>query len=337
MQALVYEGPRIMELREAPIPVPGEGEVLIRVLRAGICGSEISGYLGHNSLRKPPLVMGHEFAGVVEAVGSGSAGFKTGDRVTVNPLVSCLRCSYCLSGKEQLCPSRQLLGAHRPGAFAGFVVAPASNVHMLPEHMSMDQGALVEPAACAVHVCGLLGLGSQDRLLITGAGPIGIFVLSAALAMGVQDIVITDINPERLNVARQLGGRTVSDTAAYVAEHGQPDFTAAVDAVGLDVTRKMCVEWVRPGGKVIFTGLHEADSTLPINLAIRSEISMSGAFAYNAGDFKTALTLVADGRMGILPWTEIAPLAEGGACFERLVAGPGRVVKYLLDCSKQAQ
>src|SRR5687768_20018 len=131
MRALVYEGPKIMNVREVPIPVSAEDELLIRVERAGICGSELSGYLGHNSLRKPPLVMGHEFAGEIVSIGVHAAGFALGDRVTVNPLISCGVCRDCRCGAAQLCESRKLIGAARSGAFAEYVTAPASNAYKL--------------------------------------------------------------------------------------------------------------------------------------------------------------------------------------------------------------
>ncbi|TVY09260.1 zinc-binding dehydrogenase [Paenibacillus cremeus] len=332
MRALVYEGPRIMNLRELPVPEPGEQEALIEVRRAGICGSELGGYLGHNSLRKPPLVMGHEFSGVVRKLGSRVTSVKEGDRVTVNPLITCGHCAYCQSGRDQLCLERQLIGAHRPGAFAGFVSVPAKNLYRLPEHVSMDEGALVEPLACAVHVCRLLQLSSGDRLFIAGAGPIGLFVLLAAQAFGLQDVVISDLNRERLDIAEELGGIAVEGAVdAWKAAHLAEGFDAAVDAVGAEATRTGCVTAVKPGGKVIFTGLHEADSKLPINLAVRSEISMQGAFAYAPQDFALALQWISEGKNRLAPWTVVAPLAEGGPSFEKLITGPGKTAKILLD------
>lgn len=330
MKALVYEGPRVMEMRTIPIPVPKAGEVLIRVEQAGICGSELSGYLGHNSLRKPPLVMGHEFSGTFESAGSGVVHLQKGDRVTVNPLVSCGVCTYCVRGSGQLCPERKLLGAGLPGAFAEWVVAPAANVHRLDNHVSYEEGAFAEPFAVAVHIAELLALMPQDRLLIAGAGPIGMLTLQAARIYGVTDIAVIDINPERLEVIRELGGMAAESFEALPEAFRAGGVDAAVDAVGLGATRVLCMNAVRPGGKVVFSGLHEAESKLPVNMAVRNEIATIGAFAYTPADFAKALQWIGQGKVKLLPWTVKFPLEQGAACFEKLLNAPGKIAKILL-------
>jgi 2-desacetyl-2-hydroxyethyl bacteriochlorophyllide A dehydrogenase len=328
MKALIYEGPRTMNVREVPIPIPEPDEVLIRVERVGICGSELSGYLGHNSLRKPPLIMGHEFAGTIERVGSSAGSFQVGDRVTANPLITCGACRYCRNGESQLCGARNLLGAHRPGAFAQFVAVPARNVYRLEEQVSFEEGALTEPFACAIHVCRLLQLTPTDRVLIYGAGPIGLFALQAARVYGVRDVVIVDLNEARLEIARELGGIAVTDLEGQAYPVG---FDAVIDAVGADITRQKSVAAARSGGQVIFTGLHEAESKLPVNDMIRNEIAARGAFAYSQEDFEVALLWIGQGRINLLPWAETASLSEGGLCFEKLIAGPGKVAKIFLS------
>ncbi|NHN28607.1 alcohol dehydrogenase catalytic domain-containing protein [Paenibacillus sp. S3N08] len=328
MKALVYEGPRSMSIREQPLPVLGENEVLVQVAKAGICGSELSGYLGHNSLRKPPLVMGHEFSGTVVQVGARVQGFRGGERVTVNPLISCGLCTDCLTGKQQLCGSRQLIGAHRPGAFAEYVAVPAGSVHCLPEGVTFAEGALTEPLACALHVCRLLQLTPEVRLLITGAGPIGLFILTAAQAYGLNTIVVTDINSERLDAVKALGGVGVSALAPDGVRPGS--FDAAVDAVGIQATRLQCVRALKPGGRLVFTGLHEAGAVLPINEMIRNEIQTAGAFAYSPRDFELSLKWIGEGKASLLPWTVTEKLEEGAACFEKLLDNPGPIAKILL-------
>ncbi|HEY0829155.1 MAG TPA: galactitol-1-phosphate 5-dehydrogenase [Bacilli bacterium] len=330
MKALVYEGPRLMNMRDMPIPIPNEDEVLIRMERVGICGSELSGYLGHNSLRVPPLVMGHEFSGEVAGLGNRVSSFKEGDRVTANPLVSCGICRDCQSGAAHLCSQRKLIGAHRPGAFAEYVTVPEGNVYLLPGNVSYDAGALTEPFACAVHVCRLLHLTPTDRLLIVGAGPIGLFILQAAHVYGLTNIVIMDLNRERLEIAASLGGITASSSEELKKFTPAGGFETAVDAVGMNATRNQCVLSVRNGGRVAFTGLHEADSTLPINTVIRNEIQIYGAFAYAPNDFEIALQWLSEGKVSMLDWTLHAPLEEGGACFDKLIEGPGKIAKILL-------
>jgi len=327
MKALVYEGPRVMNLREVPVPVPKDDEVLIRVGKAGICGSELSGYLGQNSLRKPPLVMGHEFAGTVEAVGPAVTRFAPGTLVTANPLVTCGACRHCRSGAPQLCLERSLVGAHRPGAFAEYVAVPERNVYALPPGMTAAQGALVEPFACGVHLCRLAGMSPGHRVVVYGAGPIGLCIVQAAKVRGVRDLFVVDLNERRLEAAAALGAAT----GTALKEEDAGAFDIAVDAVGARATRHGCVRAVRRGGTVVWTGLHEAETELPINDMIRSEIATVGAFGYAAEDFETSLRLLGEGVFDLLPWTEYAPLADGAACFETLLTGPGRIAKIMLE------
>ncbi|MFC5653710.1 zinc-binding dehydrogenase [Paenibacillus solisilvae] len=330
MKALVYEGPKLMNIRETAAPVPGEDEVLVRVARAGICGSELSGYLGHNSLRKPPLIMGHEFSGTIERVGSDVNRFQAGDRITANPLVTCGRCAACTTGAAQLCAERKLLGAHLPGAFAEYVVVPEHNIHRLEPHVSFEEGAFTEPFACAVHICNLLKLHPSGRLLIMGAGPIGLLTLQAARIFGLQDITVIDLNEERLEIARELGAAAATRLELPGSGGSLNAFDAAVDAVGMQVTRAGCVKAVKLGGSVVFSGLHEDSSQLPLNDMIRSEIKTYGAFAYSPADFSAALQWIAQRKMRLSPWSTLAPLEDGSSCFDKLIGSPGRTAKILL-------
>ncbi|MFC5402764.1 galactitol-1-phosphate 5-dehydrogenase [Cohnella soli] len=338
MKALVYEGPRDMKMREAEVPAPEVGEVLIKVAYSGICGSELSGYLGHNALRKPPLIFGHEFSGTIAAIGEGVAGrpdLLIGARVTANPLVTCGRCSYCLRGMQQLCAERKLLSAALPGSNAEYVKIPATFVYALPDHVSFQQGALVEPIACGVRVAELAAAKPGDRVLIMGMGPIGLFILQALRVYGVRDVVAVDLNKDRLEMAEALGATAVhpkeTDTAEAIrAMTGGAGVQVAIDAVGSAATRRVCVEHCAPGGKVVVTGLHEAESSLQVNHMIRQEISLSGSFAYSAINFQTALRWLSEGQIDLRDWTIEAPLEAGQEWFEKLLGNPGKVAKVLL-------
>lgn len=337
MKALVYEGPRQMTIRDTEPPVLDDDEILIRVAYSGICGSELSGYLGHNALRKPPAIFGHEFSGTVEAVGQLAGkhgGFTMGQRVTANPLVTCGRCSYCLGGRQQLCLNRKLLSAALPGSNAQLVKVPASLVYALPDHLTLQQGALTEPIACGLRVAELAAPRPGDRALIMGMGPIGLFVLQALRLYGVEEIYAVDLNAERLEMAEALGARPVdpqrTDAAAEIRRRAGGGVEIAVDAVGGGVTRRQCVELTAPGGKVIATGLHEAESMLPVNTMIRSEIAVLGSFAYSSMNFESALRLLSDGKIGLPDWVVEAPLAEGAEWYERLLGNPGKTAKVLL-------
>ncbi len=338
MPALVWEAPRQMAVRELPLPEPGEEEVSIKVAFCGICGSELSGYLGHNALRVPPLVMGHEFSGEIVALGERAPerypNLRLGMRVTANPLVHCGECEPCRLGLNQLCANRKLVGAHRPGAFAGYTTIPAQQVVPLPESVSMENGSLAEPAACGVRIAELAGPLQGETVLVLGAGPIGLFALQSLQIQGAAQVFIADLNPERLAAGAALGGRPLDprqdDVVKTVrAATGGRGAAAAVDAVGTAATRAQCVAATRTTGKVILSGLHEETSAIPAADIIRREILVKGSFAYSPANFTRAVELLAQGAVRLHPWVVKAPLAEGGAWFERLVAGAG-VAKVLL-------
>ncbi|TLS54005.1 zinc-binding dehydrogenase [Paenibacillus antri] len=345
MIALVYEGPRVMTLREVDVPSIGADEVLVEVAYSGICGSELSGYLGKNSLRKPPLIFGHEFSGRVAALGDRASAIRptlaVGTRVTANPLVSCGACRYCAAGKEQLCLDRKLLSAALPGSNATYVAVPARNVYALPDHVTLEQGALAEPIACAARAVDLGGVAPETDALVVGMGPIGIFTLQALKIRGARRILVADTNAERLAFARSFGAETINpreiDTVEAVkALTDGAGVSVAIDAVGAGATRCACVHAAMPGGAVVFVGLHEADSSLPVNHMVRNEIRAVGSFAYGVSHFETALDWLASGKAGLASGLAKAPLADGAAWYERLLNDPGAVSKVLLTVSEEA-
>jgi threonine dehydrogenase-like Zn-dependent dehydrogenase len=339
MKALVWEGPRVMQLRDQAEPEAAKDEMVIKVGYVGICGSELSGYLGHNALRVPPLVMGHEFAGEIVAVGEGVADTKPeltpGTLVTVNPLASCGECLHCRRGLNQLCLSRRLIGAHRPGANAEYVAAPADSVFPLPAGMSARIGALTEPVGVGVRIGELAGPLTGEAALIIGAGPIGLLALQMLQIQGAQQIFIADLDQERLAMGEALGGTPLDPRSVKVVETvreatGGVGVPVSVDAVGTAVTRSQCVAATRATGKVILSGLHEETSAMPAADIIRREIVVQGSFAYSPANFAEALQLLAEGAIRLDPWIIEAPLSEGGHWFDRLVDAPGNVAKVLL-------
>ena len=319
MSALVYEAPLQMNMRQVPVPVLQPDEALIRVAYSGICGSELSGYEGKNSLRKPPLIMGHEFSGHIEALGSAVARpeLKAGAAVTANPLVSCRQCRYCLSGKQQLCPNRKLLGAHVPGSNAEFVAVRADALFLIPPELSLAKAALTEPAACAIHAAALATPAPDEQGLVVGAGPIGLMVIQALADRGISRIFCIDLNAERLAMAEKLGA--IPGTFESLASR---PVDIVVDAVGASATRQGSSRVVRSGGRIVWIGLHEADTELPVNDFIRREITTSGSFAYTPIDFGNALQALAQKRITLEDaWTQIEPLENGMGCFEKLLHG----------------
>jgi len=336
MDALIWEAPRTMRMGTMPLPEPAADEVLIAVSYAGICGSELGGYLGHNALRVPPLVMGHEFSGTIERLGSEVEGpLSVGSAVTCNPMIACGECVHCLNGLPNLCLKRSLVGAHRPGAFAQKVVVPARIVHELPPPMALRDGAFVEPVAVAVRIVKLAGPLEARTVLVIGAGPIGLLAVQLLKDSGAGRILCTDIDAERLAMAVSCGAEPVdvSEVDLPTAIAGITDgigVEVCIDAVGAAQTRAQSVAATRSGGLVVQSGLHEESSLMPVSDVIRREITVKGAFCYDAEDFSTAIEAVVQARVRFDPWLVEAPLDEGGAWFERLLDHPGNVSKVLL-------
>ena len=238
-------------------------------------------------------------------------------------------------GLNQLCPRRSLLGAHRPGAFAEYISVPAKLALPLPAGMDTRIGALTEPVGCAVRIAELAGDVSGQDCLIIGAGPIGLLSLQMLLMAGAERVFIAELDPERLEMARQLGGevlqaRDIDTVEAVNAATGGLGVSVSVDAVGSALTREQCVDATRPAGRLILSGLHEESSAMPVANMIRKEIAAKGSFAYTPANFARALDLLGQGAIRLDPWIVEAPLADGGLWFERLLGAPGAVAKVLL-------
>lgn len=338
MKALVYNGPRRLDIEERPVPQPGPGEALLRVSAAGICGSEIEGYLGYNSLRVPPLVMGHEFSGEIIAAGSQHEenGLHIGQSVTVNPLIACGTCALCQAGRPQICSQRKLIGAHLPGGFADYVTVPTRTIIPLPEGVSPIMGALTEPFAVAIHGVELAQIQPGDGVVIWGAGSIGLLTLCAVLQKQSSPIIVVDTNPVRLETARTMGATMVLDaredgTVERIrTQLNATARTVVLDAVGHASTRLAAVAAAGSGGTVVLLGLHDRETTFDVWALIRQEISLLASYAYTEADIQKAVALLASGQVKAGPWLEARPLNRGSESFAELVDRPGIATKIML-------
>jgi threonine dehydrogenase-like Zn-dependent dehydrogenase len=336
LKTLVWTKPEWMEIQEADLPELQDHEVLVQVDAVGICGSEIEGYLGHNSLRVPPLVMGHEFSGTIEQVGSQVKGVSKGQKVVVNPLLSCGRCNSCRKGWVQLCVERSIIGIHRPGAFAEYVHVPASAVHILPEKMSPFRAALTEPLACSLRAARrAMEQHPFANVVVFGAGTIGLFSFLVAQILGASRIAVVDRNESRLQTPKRLGAMTVQADEPNAIQMikkavGPSGVDVVIDAVGFQPTRSAAMELINPGGTIMNIGLGIDQTQLPINVCIRNEIRILGSFSYTPQDFHDALQLLVDGKIDESGWSEIRPLEEGPRAFRELVQGQVSQAKIFL-------
>lgn len=337
MRALVWTAPRRMEYTDAAKPEPAEDEVLIRVEAVGICGSEIEGYLGHNSLRVPPLVMGHEFCGRVESWGDRASGFARGQKVVVNPLQSCGRCVSCRKGHTQLCASRRIVGIHRPGAFGEWVAVPASGVVAVPESLSPFRAALAEPLACSLRATRrAMRRHFHPHVVVFGAGGIGLLCAKVARLLGADKVIVSDTQPERLQIAKEVAADAAALPGSAEWERllaevaGDKGIDVVIDAAGFQPTRSSALSLVNPGGTVMNVGLGIDETELRINHLIRSEIEVLGSFCYTDQDFRDAVRLLEEGRITEEGWTDVRPISEGGEAFRELVEGRVKQGKLFL-------
>jgi len=335
MKAIVWNGPEEMAIEEVPEPTVEPGTVIVRPEAVGICGSEIEGYLGRMGNRTPPLVMGHEFAGTVTEVGEGVDEDLVGREVAVNPLSSDGTCPLCRAGYTNLCPSRKLIGIHSPGGFAEYVLAPVQNVYPLPEGVGARTGALAEPLANGVHAVRLADEPVEHAVVI-GAGTIGLMCLQAAVLDGIPEVSVVEPHEARRDQALGLGAHAAYASGAEAREALEEPTEGlgadlVLDAVGAEATRRMAVEeLLRPGGCVVFVGLHDDDTTLGFHGVVRGQLDLRGSYAFTAEDYEQALEWLVDGRAGIGELPPVLPLEEGPNAFAELVRGPSEQIKVFL-------
>lgn len=306
MRALVFVAAGTVEMQDLPTPEPRPEEVTVHVRASAICGSELHGFRSVG-MRTPPLVMGHEFAGVTD----------DGERVVINPLLSCQECPACLAGRPQLCADRGLIGVSRAGGFAESVVVPRSSLVALPDDISFSQATLVEPLANALHAVNLL----QDpvsRLGIIGAGPIGLLCAQVARGVGA-DVTIAEVADNRRALAESLGFTTTTSLDG--------PYDAIIDAVGSSSARADSVAQLRTGGTAVWLGLAVPEVTLDGSSLVRGERRVVGSFAYGPAEFADAIKLVADLDTD---WLAEYPLEEAVDVFYAMAGGESPDIKAVL-------
>lgn len=329
MKALVHTAPLRFEYTDVPKPAPGEDEVLVRVKAVGICGSDVHGYTGKTGRRIPPLIMGHEAAGVVEAAGARARHFAPGERVTFDSTVYCNQCPACREGRVNLCQSRKILGVATPafrcqGAMAEYVLVPHWIMHRLPDAVSFEEAALIEPAAVGLHAARITEIDVNDVVVVIGAGQIGLFAMQGARILGAAKLVVLDVREERLAFAKQLGADVVINSAqgdpaeALKKAVGRAEADIVLEAVGMEATVQMAMNLVKLGGQVTLIG--NVSPTIQVNLQqiVSKEVVIRGSAAI-AGEYPACLNYIAQGRLQAKPMiSKIVPLSQGQAAFDAL-------------------
>lgn len=345
MLALQLTEYRKLQLVNLPVPSPAPDEVLIQVAACGICGSDVHGFDGSTGRRIPPLVMGHEAAGVIAAVGSTAQGFAIGERVTFDSTIACGSCRFCKEGAVNLCDRREVLGVscgdyRRNGAFAEYVAVPARIVYRLPDSLSFDHAAMIEAVSVALHAVGLAAPQKGSTALVVGAGMIGLLILQSLRLAGCRDILVTDIDAGRLQMAKKLGAtETIQAGAAMssdeIAEQvrestGREGIDIVLEAVGTAATVRTAIASARKNGTVTLVGNLAPEVPLPLQMVVTRQLRLQGSCA-SAGEYPQAIELMANKTIDVASMLSAsAPLAEGARWFERLYAHEANLMKVVL-------
>jgi L-iditol 2-dehydrogenase len=342
MKALLLSEYNQLDIADLPAPVPGADEILVRVAACGICGSDVHGYDGTSGRRIPPIVMGHEAAGVVAAAGSGVSKFKLGDRVTFDSTVYCGQCEFCLQGEINLCNNRQVVGVscgdyRRAGAFAEYVVVPQRITYHLPEGLEFHEAAMLEAVSVALHAVRVSEMKGGETALVIGAGMIGLLTLQAAKAAGASQVLIADIDRTRLERAEKLGADATlllsgSDLVQEILRRtGGRGVDLVLEAVGRDETISASIASVRKGGTVTLIGNISPQVKIPLQVVVSRQIRLQGSCA-SSGEYPEAMELLANGKIKVKSLiTAVAPLSDGPQWFARLHAGEPNLMKVVLD------
>ncbi|UCC67344.1 MAG: galactitol-1-phosphate 5-dehydrogenase [Armatimonadota bacterium] len=341
MRALILEEYGRLVYGNVPDPPVGPHDALVQVKACGICGSDVHGVDGSTGRRRPPIVMGHEASGVIAQVGAEVAEWKTGDRVTFDSTISCGKCHFCRRGQVNLCDSRSVLGVscdeyRRDGAFAEYVAVPERILYRIPDELSFEHAAMVEPLSVAFHAVGRIPISVNDTAVVVGAGMIGLLALQVLRAAGCGTIIAVDLEEDRLDLARGLGADVgLRADACNVVEEVRRRSDGrgadlAFEAVGMPQTMETAVQCLRKGGSLALVGNLSPTVQLPLQAVVARELSLYGSYAAR-GEYPACLDMIARGAVKLEPLiSAAAPLSEGAAWFERLRSKEPGLMKVIL-------
>ncbi len=335
--------PTKVVLEQVSEPTPGPGEVRLRIETCGVCGSDIHAYYGEHPFIDLPVQPGHEFAGVIDRVGPGVTGWSVGQRVTAEPSLVCGKCENCRAGRYNICDNLKVIGCQTDGALAEYLIVPAAKLIELTPGMTYEQGALVEPLAVGVHALRLATITPETRLLILGAGTIGLVHLMAARARGVTDITVTDTVPAKLALARELGAKHTVDVSktrltdfcrqTYGTERA---FDVAAECVGVEATMRDAIATLKKGGELLVVGVFGHEVTLNMGLVQDRELKLIGSLMYTMDDFRAARDLIASGRAPVMKLVSSRyPLDQIGAAMQAIDQQRAQNVKTMIHIRPQ--
>jgi L-iditol 2-dehydrogenase len=344
MKALLLSEYRQLNVVDSPLPELAADEILLQVQACGICGSDVHGYDGSSGRRIPPLIMGHEAAGVIAQVGAQVSDWKVGDRVTFDSTLYCGRCHYCLKGEINLCANRQVFGVscrdyRRNGAFAEYLAVPTRVLHRLPAELSFTEAAMIEAISVALHAVVVSQFKRGETALVLGAGMIGTLIVQALRVEGASHIFVADPDKSRVESAMRSGAHTSiqlstdgnGPTAAQVIFETYPEGVDHVfEAVGFGATVQAAIDAVRKGGTVTLVGNIDAEVKLPLQSVVTRQIRLQGSAA-SAGEYPRAIALLASKQIDVSALiSAVEPLSRGAEAFDRLYRREPNLIKIIL-------
>jgi 2-desacetyl-2-hydroxyethyl bacteriochlorophyllide A dehydrogenase len=340
MKALVYHGPRDLRYEEVQTPQPKNGEVLVKVRSVSICGSDLSGYKGGSAMRVPPLIMGHEFSGEIAQLGEGVIGLKPGTRVGVVTNLFCGVCQDCKDGLQNVCDNRYIIGTTMKagsynGAMADYVVAPAAKIMPLPDSVSFDECALVEPLSISLRATKHAGNLAGKNVAVFGAGPIGLMAVICLKSFGAKRIVAIDIVEKRLKMALQCGATHAINSREDVLDYTRKltegvGLDVVFDAAGLPETINAGIEIARNGGTLLMVGLASPKMEIEYKHAVVKELRMQSSYMYTT-EMREGLQMIINGKLDVAQMiTSRYPMSEGPRIFEELASGKTSDIKVIL-------
>ncbi len=340
MKGLVYHGPNQLRYEDVADIAPKAGEVLIKPKAVGICGSDVHGYLGLTGRRIPPMIMGHEFSGIVEQLGDGVSNLKVGDRVTAYPVDFCSECEMCRSGSVHMCLHRRQYGVLEvDGAFADYIAVPAKCCFQLKDDVSFETGSLMEPLAVSYRAVNRAGADriTGKTVFMVGTGTIGLLALACVKLLNPAQIIVSDLSDTRLAIAKQMGAthivnpqrEDVAEMVLKLTEEKGAD--TAFEAVGAGPTVQQAMSSLRQGGTAVWIGNNKKMIEVNMQEIVTRELTVFGTFLYGFDEFKTVVGLLNDGKIDAGPMiSHVAPMQDGPELFAKLAKDPGDWIKVVL-------
>ena len=339
LRAVLIEPEKII-LEEVEKPKLGKEDVLLKVQNCGICGSDLHAYYGKHPFAKCPVVQGHEFSACIEELGKEVKGFKVGQKVVVEPSLTCGECYQCKTGRYNICDKLRVMGFHAPGCYAEHFVVPAEKIVPIPDDMDYEAAAMVEPTAVAVHAIKKAGLKGGEEVAVIGCGPIGVLIMQVAKAMGAKKVFISDIVDYRLEMAKKLGANKIhnpkkeelADAFKEIFPNG-PDVIFEVS--GNERALVNVIKSARKGSKIVIVAVYEEDPKVPISLVQDRELELIGTLMYMKEDWEKAVDLIYKGKIQTVPLISTRfNMKELQQAYKYIEQNPEKTFKVMIKVSQ---